>query len=395
MTYSPKKLNKLLFFNGETKSKKGFISCDSFLQQHDMEPTSDKVDYKKIVRRLMFFISFGILAHIIFVLLTTEKESFEKLSQIHIGYLLLILCILPLPWLGYATRLTMWTKFLEQPLTFKESIRIVVTAEVASALSPTAVGGAPVKGALLISNGVSPGKAGFILTLGVIEDIIFYTTGFVLALVFSGAVVGDILGAIKSFFASNTWIILVVAGLIVLGTILSYFRIFTFADLIRKIIPVRFRLKIKSIIEKARGEIHILKDSFSYVFRSGKKQLFISLSILFFQWGAKFTILLVILFALGVDFDLLQIYIRQWFIHITMLLVPTPGASGGAEASFLIIFGKSIPTDLANLIVSIWRFFTYYSILFMAIVIYQLTSINKMTQEKKLNASKLQATAKK
>ena len=68
---------------------------------------------------------------------------------------------------------------------------------------------------------------------------------------------------------------------------------------------------------------------------------------------AKFSVLIVILHAFNIDFEAIQIYIRQWVIFVTMLFIPTPGASGGAEASFLLIFGKSIPSDIAYLVVSV------------------------------------------
>ncbi len=65
---------------------------------------------------------------------------------------------------------------------------------------------------------------------------------------------------------------------------------------------------------------------------------------------------------------------QEWVIFVTMLFIPTPGATGGAEASFLLIFGKSIPSDISFLVVSVWRLFTYYFILLMAVVLYTVLS---------------------
>ena len=103
--------------------------------------------------------------------------------------------------------------------------------------------------------------------------------------------------------------------------------------------------------------------------------------MLYIQWISKFSVLLVILHAFNVDFDTIQMYVRQWVVFVTMLFIPTPGASGGAEASFLLIFGKSIPTDLSYLIVSVWRLFTYYFILLSAVLFYTLITFLMRKEE--------------
>jgi uncharacterized membrane protein YbhN (UPF0104 family) len=64
-----------------------------------------------------------------------------------------------------------------------------------------------------------------------------------------------------------------------------------------------------------------------------------------------------------------------------MLFIPTPGASGGAEASFLLIFGKSIPSEISFLIVSIWRFFTYYYVLIACVILYTTITLTMKKQE--------------
>jgi len=78
---------------------------------------------------------------------------------------------------------------------------------------------------------------------------------------------------------------------------------------------------------------------------------------------------------MGVDFKPFQMYLQQWIVYITMMFIPTPGATGGAEASFYLIFDGEIPKKLLTLIVSIWRFFTYYFMLFTAIILVQLFSV--------------------
>jgi len=101
--------------------------------------------------------------------------------------------------------------------------------------------------------------------------------------------------------------------------------------------------------------------------------LLLSVLILFFQWFTKFTILAFILHSLNIHFSWFDMYIKQWIVWMSMLVIPTPGSSGGAEAAFLILFKDNLTGDLQNLVVSTWRFFTYYFILILSVIIFNIT----------------------
>lgn len=340
-----------------------------------------KVDFNKLINRLILFIGFGVLAHIIFVLSTTEKAMLANLSKLGPQHIATIFVLMLLPWMGYAFRITMWSKLLGEKISFRESLKVVITTDVASALSPTAVGGGPVKLALLIKRGFKAGNAGFILTYGIIEDIIFYSSGILLALIFSKGLVQDTVGGLWAWISSHmnwiggaailvvlTWVILKVVGV-------------TLSDRIMAVIPEHFRDKMYQIRANASHSISDIKANFRLAFSYGKWQIVTSILILFLQWGAKFSILAVLISAFGIEFETIQIYVRQWVVYVTMLFIPTPGASGGAEASFLLIFGKSIPHRISFLVVSLWRLFTYYFILITAVVMYSVISFMQGRKE--------------
>lgn len=341
-----------------------------------------KLDFKKIINRLIVFISLGVGALILFVLLTTDRSLLGYLNKLNFGYIVAILILLYTPWTLYALRVYFWSKFLKENISYRTLLKIVITSELASALSPTAIGGAPVKAALLLNYGFSAGSAGFLLTYGVVEDVIFYATGILLATFFSIGVMSEIGPALQNLVAENLVTIITIVLLITSYIYLSNkqkipkaFRLWTYIP--DKFKQLFFRIRIK-VIESFTD----MKSNFKSVFRSGKKYMAISLFLLFMQWMAKFSVLMVILHAFGVDFELVQIYLRQWIVYVTMLIVPTPGGSGGAEASFLLIFGNTIPADLSFLIVSLWRLFTYYLVLLSAVIFYNaLTFIFKKDQK--------------
>lgn len=332
------------------------------------------LDFKKILNRLILFIGFGVVAHIIFVLNTTEKDMLLHLKQLSIPHIVMIGILMILPWMGYAARILMWSGFLNEKITYKEAVRVVVTADVASALSPTAVGGAPIKAALLINRGFSNASVGFMLTYGVIEDIVFYITGIVLAGVFSTGLLSKIGVSMGNFFQHNAVLICTVIVILAIYLVIQKRGKMPAKMQLATYIPARFKDSFTSYKHKFLQSIEGMKTNFLLVFRQGKWRMLLSITVLFLQWMSKFTVLIVILHAFGVDFDWIQIYIRQWVVYVTMLFIPTPGATGGAEASFLLIFGKSMPADLSFLIVSVWRLFTYYFILLTAVFLYTILS---------------------
>lgn len=341
----------------------------------------NKVDINKVVNRLLLFIGFGVLAHIVFVLSTTEKAMLTHLSRLSLWHIAGIIILMTLPWMGYAFRIRMWSLLLGENITFREALRVVITTDLASALSPTAVGGGPVKLALLVKRGYKAGNAGFILTYGIIEDIVFYTTGILLALVFSRGLLQSMIGGLGSWlYTHTTWVAGIVSVVVVLYLVFKI-RGLSITSRFMRLLPEHLRERVFQIRANAATSIADIRSNFGLAFRYGRWQVVMSIVILFLQWAAKFSVLAVLLWAFGVDFDAIQIYIRQWVVYVTMLLIPTPGASGGAEASFLLIFGKSIPHKISFLVVSLWRLFTYYFILVSAVLIYSGLSLARGGRE--------------
>ncbi len=340
-----------------------------------------KLDFRKLINRLILFIGLGVAAHIVFVLSTTEKSLLKYLNGLSVGHILLIIILMLIPWTLYAFRVVMWSGFLHEKIRYADAFRVVITADLASALTPTAVGGAPVKAALLLNRGFTASSVGFIMTYGVVEDILFYITGIMLAGIFSTGLLTKIGSGLYNFIDHNTLQILVPIVILVMYFLLLKFKKIPEALRISRYLPQKFKDRIHSIKEKLSTSLDGMKLNFNKALKHGKLRMVLSMTMLYVQWISKFSVLLVILHAFNVDFDTIQMYVRQWVVFVTMLFIPTPGASGGAEASFLLIFGKSIPTDLSYLIVSVWRLFTYYFILLSAVMFYTLITFLMRKEE--------------
>jgi glycosyltransferase 2 family protein len=321
----------------------------------------------KNINRLFILVGVGIVLHVIFLLSTIDKKSFSVLLNIRPLYLLAIALLALGPWIGHTCRVMIWSKFLKHPIKLRDAIHVVVANEVGSAVAPTAIGGGPVKIGMLMKYGVPASRATFMVLLSACEDLIFYLSGTLVTFIYMREQIYKMGG----FLTQNKWLFF---GTLSILFVSIFFKKMT-GNLLRKflkILPLKMANKIRYSRKKILSYFSDIGATFGEVIRDGKVSLLMSVALLFFQWFTKFSILVVILYALGIQFEFSDIYIKQWILIITLLFIPTPGASGGAEAGFLLLFGQSLPGDLANLMVSTWRFFTYYYILMMSALIFNL-----------------------
>lgn len=324
-------------------------------------------DYNKIINRLFILIGIGLLLHAIFLAYTIDPKSFELLYRIKWYYLVLITILAISPWIGHAFRIVMWSRWLDYPISFKSAFAIVMANDIGAAITPTAVGGGPVKIGMLVNKGMPAPKATFMVLLSATEDIIFYGTGIVLTLLYMHHVIEQ-LGAY--LLKHSYW--LIGLSIFFLAVVLGWKTVKLIFKKILSYFPVSWQLRLSRFNDGLRHYFSDIGQTYLDVVKTGKWRLAVSILILFFQWFTKFTILAIILISLGIPFTWFDMYIKQWIIWMGMLIIPTPGASGGAEAAFLVLFKGSLSGDLPNLIVSTWRFFTYYFILILSVILFNM-----------------------
>jgi uncharacterized protein (TIRG00374 family) len=327
-----------------------------------------KFNLNRTINRLVIVVSIGIVMHLVFLLLTNEQNVFQYLHNIKIPYLILIICLLLYNWIGHATRIVIWTRYLKQQLKFKDALRIAIYTELGAAVTPTLIGGGPIKLGLLMKNGLSTGKAGFLTLLGGLEDFIMYTMVFIISFFHARESVFKIFSSIANSIKHN-W----VRVSIILTILLVIYWILESFDLLkgRSLIPKKYRKSWSKFIQELKGGWHEMLASFNKVRKDGLRYFIVSFIILISQWMSRLSVLVILLWALGIAFKPFQVYIQQWIVYLTMIFIPTPGATGGAEATFFLLFEKQIPKDLLPLIISTWRFFMYYLMLFLSVFLIQ------------------------
>jgi uncharacterized membrane protein YbhN (UPF0104 family) len=99
----------------------------------------------------------------------------------------------------------------------------------------------------------------------------------------------------------------------------------------------------------------------------------------FISWTARYWVvnflLLALLAGINIHFNSISLYehfeifARQLIMWVMMLVLPSPGASGFAEAVFSDYLSAFVPIGFAALLALSWRLVSYYPYLFLGIFI--------------------------
>lgn len=319
-----------------------------------------------MVNRLFVIVSLGIIGNLLFSLYTTDQNTLLQLSSFSVGYLCLAVVFAILPWFGHCIRLLVWSRFLGHRLRFMEVFRMAVATDIGAAITPSAVGGQPIKFGMLVERGLRPSAAGTLIALSAFEDMLFFIIAIPIALLLSNSGENPFLQQIITQFSTH-WqtIIALIMGIFLCSQLFKWWQKRNHKAPKTKS-SVKQQLTFKEKFKKTWRE---MGEHFFLIRTKGKKQFVISMLALSSQWFCRFSVVVCLVYALGLPINPLDIYLTQWLVVLAMTFTPTPGGSGGAEASFYYVFAHLIPETLLGVIIAGWRFLTYYMIMLLAVAI--------------------------
>lgn len=312
-------------------------------------------NWNKAINRLVLIVGIGLLLNLIFTYFISDHFQWQSFSQFSLQYLFLALLLAIFPWFCHALEIRIWSSFFKKKLALKDALRISVATDLGSAVTPTMVGGGPIKFSMLVHKGLSPGQAAAILTLTGIEDMLFFLTIIPLSLYFVEGINLSALGGLWEDLKYNLPFVLAGLATIVLLLFLGLCY-----------------LKYKKIGHKIRSKLRTIvadfKKAYSLIIKEGKLYFLAASAAIFLRWVCRFLILVCLVQGLSLQVNYIHLFFSQWLIDLVMTATPTPGAIGGAEASFYFIFKSIIPKAHLGVVMTVWRFFSYYLLLLLAAV---------------------------
>lgn len=298
------------------------------------------------MRPLKFLLPLGIALHLGITLWRTDPGAAASLLDVSAGWLVLAFVFAFFPWLTNGLRLWNWLRWEGERRPFLDCLRIVVASEVGAAVTPTSVGSASVKTAMLSARGIPLPRALSLTGMGSLEDGLFFVMFVPPVLVFSAAgsegLFAQAFALLDDAFETPTRVIFVALTVLVLA--------FGFAR-------TRWGRATREILARSWHEWRRLLG------RACTQQPLswsMNLVLASLQWVARYSVLTALLYGLGLEIDPVRAFVLQWLCFTIMALVPTPGAMGGAELVFLGLFARDVPADVLALVMSAWRMLTFY-----------------------------------
>ena len=329
----------------------------------------------RLLRTASLVVPLGLLGNVALTLATTGHGVWRALGTFPWPYLALAAGLALLPWLTNAWRIQLWTGFLGHPLTFRQALRIQLATEIGSAATPTASGGESFKWAFYLRHGFSPGTTASLTTLTVLEDTLFFALAVPIALALSDAGRLPLLRALGRELRDRTAVAVPLLLIGVLGLVLLGWAI------LRGALGRRLRRASLRTVARVRHRWHVFWRDAGEVYRAlvrrGKRRFALSFALTALQWSARYSVAAALLAYLDVPIDPLLSFALQWVLFTLLNLVPTPGATGGAEAAFLLLYSPFVPGRLLGLATASWRFLTFYLPLALGAALFWLSSLRE------------------
>lgn len=322
------------------------------------ERTGAPFDFRKVMRVALVVIPLGVLGNLVFTFLATDRDILASLGAFPKVWLLVALGLALVPWITNSLRLLIWTRFLGYRVRLVEALRMTLAVDLGSSVSPTAVGGGFLKWGMLVDRGVAPGAAASITALPIVEDGVFFTLALPVAVVLTAAWEVGAWEQVAGTAASRAGVLIGIAVVVFLVVLLLSRLILKGVLGVR---PQRWTVRgiawVRRRMRRAWGDA---RDVFQVILVRGKVWLALSLLLTTIQWGARYSVITALIAFLGVPVKPVLFWTLQWVVFTLMTLMPTPGAAGGAEVTFAVVYGTLLPVSVLGVATAGWRFLTFY-----------------------------------
>ncbi|MDK2891968.1 flippase-like domain-containing protein [Methanohalophilus sp.] len=308
---------------------------------------------------LSFLISLTVMAGVL--IYTFDANTLESIRNIKPFYIVLAIVLHLSSYAVWGLRTSVLSKALGYRIGLTNAIQIVTSSTFLASITPSSIGGEPLRIHLLNNNNMPIGSAtAVVLGERVLDAIII-----LLAAPFA-------LYLFRDITADHNFDVIIIAGEVFLFFILGILLYAIWKPMhtrraiqwIVKRCENAFGEKRKTFFcnlsEKIDTELEEFHDSIYYILSKGKIGLLKGIICTLFFWIVEFSMLPVILIGLNVEPLGLVVYAAQVLLMIVVIIPTTPGSSGVAELCATTLFSVFVPTYVLGIVVISWRAFTYY-----------------------------------
>ncbi len=295
-------------------------------------------------------------------------------------YLFLAVLFMMMRDIGYMMRLRILPS---KDLGWKQAFRVIMLWEFSSAVMPSAVGGTTVAMIYVNKEGINLGRSTAVVMATSFLDELYFIIMFPLLLltikVHTLFSVGILSEGSQAITITNEFLWFAVIGysLKLVYTIILSYGLFVNPRGLKWLLLGVFKLPF---LRKFRYDAHITGTDIitsSRELRSQRIWFWLkAFGATFFSWSARYLVANALILAFFTVSDHFLLFARQLVMSNMLLLSPTPGGSGVAEAIFMrylsdfILVGPDLKHSFATVLALLWRLVSYYPYLVIGVIIF-------------------------
>ncbi|RMD92348.1 MAG: UPF0104 family protein [Calditrichaeota bacterium] len=315
---------------------------------------------QRAIKLILFAMPLAVIGNIVYTALTAGNTGFQAILGIPWFWLALALFFSLTPWIFAILRVKTWNSFFNLKLSHRDLFEIVLANDVAAAATPTAVGGGYAKIGLLIYHGVKPGLSASLMVIGSLEDYVSMALVVPICWLLSPPEHISLQILFNKIFLSASHLngVLPVTVITVSSAAIFVWAIPATRGFFIK--TINFGWWQKKIVKPLKGVFYDFGQAFALISKGGKLLFAMNVLLAAIQWIMRYSIFTIMAAGLGLHPHPVSFFLLQWLVFMFMNFVPTPGAIGGAEVVFALVFKGTVPPELIPVAAGAWRFVSTY-----------------------------------
>lgn len=282
--------------------------------------------------------------------------------------------------IGYMMRMRILTN---KDLSWKQAFRVIMLWEFTSAVMPSAVGGTTVAMIYVNREGINLGRSTAVVMATSFLDELYFILMFPLLLltikVHTLFSVGILSGGGEAITLTNEFLWFAVIGysLKLIYTIILSYGLFINPRGLKWLLMGVFKLPF---LRKFRYDAHLTGTDIITSSRELRNQgiwfWLKAFGATFFSWSSRYLVANALILAFFTVSDHFLLFARQLVMSNMLLLSPTPGGSGVAEAIFMrylsdfILVAGDLKQSFATVLALLWRLVSYYPYLVIGVILF-------------------------
>ncbi len=310
--------------------------------------------------KILLALGISLLVVVVLTFFTVDENTWETMKGIRLFDLLIILGIVVLCWTFNGLKLKILAAGVGFQLPLLTAVEVGLVDRFFSNITPSGIGGQPVKIMALAKSHISSGKASAI----VVVELLLRLSFFLFSLPIVVYKLYDLFMSYQGIELFFVMFPLIMVGLIAVVYLLLYkprWLVIAFFWLLNRKIMVKLISEEKRYAWKRAWarEIHIFHENVWLYLDDSVWYLLSAFLVTVLLWVTRFTILYFVIQGLNLEADLMFLFLIQLFLYVIVIFIPVPGGSG-VEAILAFLLQGVIPTSIIGIVVALWRFFMYY-----------------------------------